>query len=130
MDEALAYPVHGQLRLLLKALDRHEAHLESVHRFTDGGGVGRVVLATLARQPVRDDKLRRDELEGVAMLHKQPRPMVSAWSQASMPMVQGGRVAINSCSLARALLGRTSSGLPAWLTPCTAKTFLARSMPT
>jgi hypothetical protein len=50
--------------------------------------------------------------------------------QASMPMVHGAKLAITSCSLPRGTLGRTSSGLPASVTPWTAKTFLARSMPT
>ena len=47
-----------------------------------------------------------------------------------MPMVQGASVAMSSSSLLRGTLGRTSSGLPASLTPWTAKTLLARSMPT
>jgi GNAT superfamily N-acetyltransferase len=50
--------------------------------------------------------------------------------QASVLMVHGGSDAISSCSLPRATLGRTSSGRPASFTPWTAKTFLARSMPT
>ena len=37
---------------------------------------------------------------------------------------------MSSSSLSRATLGRTSAGLPEASTPCTAKTFLARSMPT
>jgi hypothetical protein len=47
-----------------------------------------------------------------------------------MATVHGGSEAISSCSLARATAGRTSAGLPASSTPWTAKTFLARSMPT
>jgi hypothetical protein len=35
-----------------------------------------------------------------------------------------------SASLPRGTLGRTRAGLPEASTPCTAKTFLARSMPT
>lgn len=47
-----------------------------------------------------------------------------------MPIRHGGRLAMSSSSLSRATLGRTSAGLPDASTPCTAKTFLARSMPT
>lgn len=49
---------------------------------------------------------------------------------ASMPMMHGGNAAITSLSLARGTAGLTNPALPAALTPCTAKTFLARSIPT
>lgn len=65
------------------------------------------------------------------------RPSVHGWKswwwaplQASMPMRQGGSFAISSSSLARDTSGRTSVDFPAAFTPCTAKTFLARSIPT
>src|SRR4029453_16214521 len=50
--------------------------------------------------------------------------------QASLAMVHGGNNATSSLSLARATFGRCSSGLPASFTPCSANTFLARSIPT
>lgn len=46
-----------------------------------------------------------------------------------MPMRHGGSAAMNSSSLARATLGRQSTGLPVASTPCSAKTFFARSIP-
>ena len=50
--------------------------------------------------------------------------------QASMPMVHGGRLATSAFSLVRGTRGCSNSGLPASFTPCSAKTFLARSIPT
>jgi hypothetical protein len=47
-----------------------------------------------------------------------------------MPMVQGGKAATTSRSLARATLGWRSCTAPVAFTPCNAKTFLARSIPT
>ena len=50
--------------------------------------------------------------------------------QAPMPITQGGSDAISPWSLSRGRAGRTNSALPASFTPWTAKTFLARSIPT
>ena len=47
-----------------------------------------------------------------------------------MPTRQGGGAAISPGSLPRGTLGRTRAGLPVASTPCTAKTFLAKSIPT
>jgi len=48
---------------------------------------------------------------------------------ASIPITVGGRAAISTPSLARDTLGWRSSTVPPTLTPCTAKTFFARSIP-
>ena len=48
LDPALADPVHAQARLLVLALDRHEAHVRPLHRLADRLGVGRIVLAAPA----------------------------------------------------------------------------------
>ena len=50
--------------------------------------------------------------------------------QASRLIVQGASEATSSSSLLRATNGLTSTGWPASLTPWTAKTLLAKSMPT
>ena len=47
-----------------------------------------------------------------------------------MPMTHGGNWTINGNSCSRVTLGLTSTALPLSSTPCTAKTFLARSIPT
>ena len=49
---------------------------------------------------------------------------------ASMPIRHGGSCAISDSKSARDTFGFTSAGLPLSSTPCTAKTFLARSIPT
>lgn len=48
-DEGRA-PGLQQLALLAQALDRHKAHVGPGDGFTDGVGIGRVVLAALARE--------------------------------------------------------------------------------
>jgi hypothetical protein len=45
-------------------------------------------------------------------------------------LADGGSEATSSSCLERGRLGRTGAGLPVASTPCTAKTFFARSMPT
>ncbi len=47
-----------------------------------------------------------------------------------MPIRHGGRLAISGNKSARETLGLTNAGLPLSSTPCTANTFLARSIPT
>ena len=49
---------------------------------------------------------------------------------ASIAIVHGGSEATSACSLARATLGRRRSTCPVSFTPCSANTFLTRSMPT
>jgi hypothetical protein len=58
--------VHQQLALLLDALDGHETHVRPGDGFADGGGVGGVVLAALAREAVGDHELGRHQAHGVA----------------------------------------------------------------
>ena len=47
LHEALSHPVQREHGLLLDALDRHEAHVRSPHRFADRLGVGDIVLVAL-----------------------------------------------------------------------------------
>jgi hypothetical protein len=47
-DQQFACLVQHQRRLLLRALDRNEAHSRARHRFAAGIGVDRVVLANAA----------------------------------------------------------------------------------
>ena len=56
-------------------------------------------------------------------------PVDEAPEQASMPIRHGDNRATCSSILSRETLGSTSTALPAASTPCSAKTFFARSMP-
>lgn len=78
LDETLAHPVQAQHPLLLQALDGHKTHLGALHRLTDGGGICGIVLASLAREAVGHDELGGDQAHRVAMLDKQPGPVVCA----------------------------------------------------
>ena len=78
MDIAVARAVHHQLALLLQGLRRHEANVGPLHRFADGCGIGRVVLAANAAHAVRGDELGRDQAHGVAQCGEQARPVVCA----------------------------------------------------
>ena len=78
LHEPLAGAVHQQLRLLLDALGRNEAHVGAADGFTDRGRIGRVVLAGLARQPIGNDELGGHEPHRVAEAGKQARPVVRA----------------------------------------------------
>jgi hypothetical protein len=77
-DEALPGAVQAQDDLLVFFLDRDEAHVRPGDGFADGGGVRRVVLAALAAHAVGRDELGRHQLDGVAVLAEQPRPVVRA----------------------------------------------------
>ena len=96
------------------------ARTEALHGFADGGGIGRVVLASLAAHAVGGN-----ELGGQA----KRRAQWWAPEQASMPMVHDGNAATTPLSLARATLGWRITTAPPALTPCRANTFLARSIP-
>src|ERR1035437_5311960 len=50
--------------------------------------------------------------------------------QAAMPMTQGGNCAMRGRRCSRDTFGLTNADLPLSSTPCTANTFLARSIPT
>jgi hypothetical protein len=127
LNETLSRTVHHELGFLLEALHRHEAHGRVLHRFADRRRVRRIVAARAAHA-VGGDELRGDQAHGVAARRKQPRPGCAPL-RASMATVHGGKPAMSSCSLARGATGRTSASLPPSCTPCTAITFLARSMP-
>lgn len=60
------------------ALDRHKAHLRTLHGFADRLRISRVVLTSLAAQAVRRHELGRDDAHRVAELLKLPRPVVRA----------------------------------------------------
>jgi hypothetical protein len=72
-NQQLARPVHGQCRLLLFRLDRHEAHGRPRHGLADRRSVGRVVLATLH---VGLDVLGRHEPHLMAQRAQLARPAV------------------------------------------------------
>ena len=55
-DEAIAGAVQAQDDLLVFFLDRDEAHVGPAHGFADRLGIGRVILAALARQAVGRDE--------------------------------------------------------------------------
>ncbi|SMH65433.1 protein of unknown function [Acidithiobacillus ferrivorans] len=67
--------MHGQYRLLLAVLGRHEAHVGSSHRFADCLGVRRVVLVRL---DVRLDELRCHQLGRVAQGFQLSGPVMRA----------------------------------------------------
>lgn len=64
--EAFTQPMHTQEVLLIDGLDRNEVLVRTAIGFADGGGIGRVVLAALAREAVEDDELVRHLAHGVA----------------------------------------------------------------
>ena len=70
------------------ALDRHEAHVGPGNGFTDGGGVGRVVLAALAGEAVGTTNWVPSGAQCDPSV-KLARPVVGT-EQASMPMRHGG----------------------------------------
>jgi hypothetical protein len=76
LDEALPGTVHHQLRLLFLGLHRHEAHVRPLHGLASSRGIGRVVLAALAREPVGGDELRCHQPHGMTVTNEQPRPVV------------------------------------------------------
>src|SRR5580700_5287614 len=66
---------HDAVRLLLFGLDRNEAHARPRRRFTDGLGIGRIVLLPL------DEWLNvgwRDQSHAMAQLADLARPIVRA----------------------------------------------------
>ena len=62
--------------LLVFFLDRNEAHVGAPHGFADRCRVRGIVLAALARHAVGRNKLGGHQAHGVAVLTKQPRPVV------------------------------------------------------
>ena len=70
--------MHHQTRLLLLALDRHEAHVGALHGFADRLRIGGVVLALLAAQPVRRNELGRHQLDRVTLPVELASPVVRA----------------------------------------------------
>jgi hypothetical protein len=75
LDEALADAVHGEHRLLLDILHRHEAHIRPTHGLADRLGIGNVVLVGL---DVGLDELRSHRLDGMAQALELARPVVHA----------------------------------------------------
>lgn len=78
LDEALPRAVQTPDDPRGLFLDRDEAPVWSPDGFTGGGGIGGIVLATLAAHPVGGDKLRRHQLHRVAELAELPCPVVRA----------------------------------------------------
>ena len=77
-DEPLPGAVQAEDDLLVFFLDRDEAHLRPGDGFADGGSIRGVVLAALAAHAVGGDELGRHQLDGVAVLAEQSRPVVRA----------------------------------------------------
>jgi hypothetical protein len=71
--QEIARPEHDGVRLLLLGLDRNKAHARPLRRFTDGLGIGRVVLLPLDE---RLDIGRRDQAHLMAHLGDLTRPVV------------------------------------------------------
>ena len=55
-----------RMYLLVFLCDWNKAHVQSDNRFADRCGIGRVVLATLAAQAVRDDEPESDQFDALA----------------------------------------------------------------
>lgn len=89
---------------------------------------GLVGLAAFAAHAVGHHEHGRHHVHGLAELGKLPAHW---WApvQASLPIRQVGNCAVSSISLPRGTSGRTRAGLPVSSTPCTAKTFFAKSIP-
>ena len=71
----LAYPVHGQYRLLLDALDRDEAHPWPAHRLAYRLSIIAVVLPVA---PIGRDELRCHQTNRMAEGLEATRPLVCA----------------------------------------------------
>ena len=128
IDESLAHAVDAQAPLRVDALDGHEAHVRALDGFADGLRVRRIVLAFAPAQPVRRHELGRDDAHRVAQGLKLPRPVVR--TRARLHADQARRQLGHQLQQRIAPhAGLDSTALPASSTPCTAKTFLARSIP-
>ena len=110
-------------------LDRDEAHVGAGDGFADGGGIRRIVFAATAGHAVGRDELRRHQFDGVAVLPEQPCPVVRAGTgfHADQARRQLRDQRQQFCARHFRL---DQGGLPLSSTPCTANTFLARSIPT
>ncbi|CAB3775015.1 hypothetical protein LMG29542_08397 [Paraburkholderia humisilvae] len=78
LDETLPCPMQAQRGLLMFILQRHETHARTGHRFADGCCIGRVILAALARHPVRRHKFWRHQLDRMAVPLEHPCPVMRA----------------------------------------------------
>ena len=88
-NEALPRAVKREDDLLVFFLHRHEAHVGPGDGFADGGGVRRIVLATLAAHAVRGDEFGGDQFHRVPVRAEQPGPVVGA--RAGFHTYQAGR---------------------------------------
>jgi hypothetical protein len=86
--ETLAYAMQRQHRLLLDALDRHNAHVRSRDCLADCFGIRRVILVRL---DVRLDKLRRNQSDRMTHSLQLARPKVRAAARLH-PDHAGGEV--------------------------------------
>ena len=77
-DKTLSRAVQAENDLLMLFLDWDEAHVGTRHGLADRSSVRRIVLAALAAHAIGRDELRSHELDAVAMLAKQPCPVVRA----------------------------------------------------
>ena len=130
LDQALAHAVHAQPGLLVLALDRHEAHVRSLHCLAD----------RLRRRPRRScracrscGRAPRTSAPSAERCDRAARTAAPSGAHPSRPPCRWCTPAAPQPARAAWLAarsGRMSTALPCSSTPCTAKTFLARSIPT
>jgi hypothetical protein len=119
LGQQIAHLQEHQRRLLVTALDRHEAHPRPAHRFADRFGVDRVVLAAF---DVGLDVLRRDQHDLVPPVRAAPAPSgarrrklparsasAAAWQKTSLsdPVATAGASPAAPARLPRALERRS-----------------------
>jgi hypothetical protein len=98
-------------------------------RRTLGSDLGRVDAHVIKPEEYEELPEMTDEMFARAVFKKAGRRK-SVHPKQMISLRLPAEVVVISCNLARGTLGRTSSGLPAGLTPFTSNTLLARSMPT
>jgi len=77
-NKTLPGAVQTEDDLLVFFLDRDKAHVRPGNGFANRSGIRGVVFAAFAAQAIRGDELRGHELDGMAVLAKQPCPVVGA----------------------------------------------------
>ena len=129
LDKTLAGTAHHELALLIDRLEGHKAHIGPGDGLADSGGIHSIVLAAFAREAVGGYKLGGHQAQGVAILRKLACPMVS--TGAGLHADQARRQSGDEFEQFGAWhAGTNQGGLAILITPCMAKTFFAKSIPT